>query len=92
MSFESASPNRGRGRGRGNRGKYLRARGHRGLGRAAEFTPRLLLEEEQGDLDEDEDDQVEDLGKYAKRGIIDNSDRFAESEIDPNGSNFLKLF
>lgn len=81
----SLGQNRARSRGRGNRGKYLRARGRRGLGRAAEFAPRLLLEEDigAGDLDVDEDDQ-DDAGKYAKREIVDNTEKYGDPSVEPN--------
>ncbi|GJJ09286.1 hypothetical protein Clacol_003508 [Clathrus columnatus] len=82
MLSEGTSTSRGRGRGR-NRGKYLRSRGRRGAGRAAEFTPRLLLGEEQEDEDENESDD-EGQGRYVKREIVDNAVKYAEPEIDPN--------
>ena len=101
-SSSPASPNqpgsapRGRGgsRGRGNRGKNLRARGRRGTGRPAEWKPRLLLE---GEGPEDEDDEEareardEMRRKYAKRQLGSNADRYQEEEPELNSDGTCSL-
>ncbi|EAU85744.1 hypothetical protein CC1G_04961 [Coprinopsis cinerea okayama7 len=88
-------PSRGRGGGsrprsnRGGLGKYLRARGrgHRGGGRPAHFTQRLLLEGEGPDEEEDEEEKAERLAKYSRRQLGTNVDRYKEEEpeLDSDG-------
>jgi len=67
-------------RSRGGRGKYIRARG-RGhhFGRPAVFQERLLLEGEQPEL-LDEAEAVERDGRYARRTLGTNADRYEEPE------------
>lgn len=73
---------RGRGRSRGGFGKYLRARGRgRGTGRPAEFTKRLVLEDEEVvDLEADSEEAKELEKKYARRHLGTNADRYVEPE------------
>ena len=82
-------PSRGRGRGksRGGYGKYLRARGRgHGRGRPAEFSRRLVLEDEQ-DVELDEDEAKEMARKYSRRQLGSNADRYVEPEpeLDSDG-------
>ncbi|EGN92604.1 hypothetical protein SERLA73DRAFT_190779 [Serpula lacrymans var. lacrymans S7.3] len=83
-SSDATSPARGRGRGksRGGLGKYLRARGRgRGFGRPAQFTQRLVLEDEETiELDPDSEEAKELQRKYARRQLGSNADRYAEVE------------
>ncbi|KAH8823562.1 hypothetical protein DL96DRAFT_279952 [Flagelloscypha sp. PMI_526] len=76
----TAPRGRGRGRGRGtNRGKAMRARGRRGVGRGAVFNERLVLEGEAST--EMTEEEVEELQmKYARRGLGSNADRYLEPE------------
>lgn len=81
-SSEASAPTRGRGRGksRGGLGKYLRARGRgRGRGRPAQFTTRLVLEDEQ-EVELDEEELKEMQQKYSRRQLGTNADRYAEPE------------
>ncbi len=73
---------RGRGKSRGGFGKYLRARGRRGNGRAAEFNKRLLLEGEGAPADDEEAQQIaaENARKYSRRQLASNADRYDEPE------------
>ena len=73
---------RGRGRSRGGYGKYLRARDRgRGTGRPAEFTKRLVLEDEEVvDLEPDSEEAKELERKYARRHLGTNADRYVEPE------------
>lgn len=75
-----------RGKSRGGLGKYLRARGRRGYGRPAEFTQRLVLEDEMQD-EEDEELKAEQTQKYSKRRLASNADRYVEQEpeLDSDG-------
>ncbi|KAI0370933.1 hypothetical protein BV20DRAFT_226605 [Pilatotrama ljubarskyi] len=85
---ESSTAPRGRGRGRGKSrgglGKYLRARGRgRGRGRPAEFGKRLLLEDEE-EVEIDEEEQRELEGRFSRRQLVSNADRYAEPEPELN--------
>ncbi|KIY49158.1 hypothetical protein FISHEDRAFT_41945 [Fistulina hepatica ATCC 64428] len=81
MDHESVRP-RGRGKPRGGLGKYLRARGRgRGIGRPAEFSNRLVLEEEQDEISDEEEaaERAAELSrKYGKRQLATNADRYEE--------------
>ena len=79
---DGASRGRGRGRGksRGGLGKYLRSRGRgRGYGRPAEFTKRLVLEDEE-DVELDQEKAEELHRKYGRRQLGSNADRYVEPE------------
>ncbi|KAH7882766.1 hypothetical protein F5I97DRAFT_1816285 [Phlebopus sp. FC_14] len=84
---QSRGHGRGRGKSRGGLGKYLRARGRgRGYGRPAEFTKRLVLEDEEtANLDPEEAKELE--RKYGKRQLASNADRYVEEEpgLDSDG-------
>jgi len=98
-SDRSGSTPRGRGgsRGRGNRGgfgKYLRARGRRGTGPPAVWKPRLLLEGEGPENEDDEEAREvreEMARRYAKRQLGSNADRYKEEEpeLDSEGAHRL---
>ncbi|KAJ7064753.1 hypothetical protein C8F01DRAFT_774424 [Mycena amicta] len=89
----SAGPSRSRGshKSRGGLGKYLRARGRgRGFGRPAEFSKRLVLEDEE--LLDPEDEEAAEIAaelakKFSRRQLGTNSDRYveAEPELDDDG-------
>ncbi|KZT37711.1 hypothetical protein SISSUDRAFT_1022543 [Sistotremastrum suecicum HHB10207 ss-3] len=76
----SSSVQRARGRSRGGYGKSVRARGrgHR-LGRPAQFTERLVLEDEQN-VELDSDEEREQQSKFAKRTLESNVDRYNEHQ------------
>ena len=84
----TATRARGRGNSRGGLGKYLRARGRRGVGRPAEFNQRLLLEDEQPDDEVDEEEIKQLHAKYAKRDLNSNADRYEEKPPDTEGVYF----
>jgi hypothetical protein len=95
MDSRGSSTGRSRGgsnvRGRGSRGglgKYLRARGRRGLGRPAEFGKRLVPEDEEtAEGEEAEAEAAEIAQKYSKRRLETNVDRYnePEPELDSEG-------
>jgi hypothetical protein len=73
---------------RGGLGKYLRARGRRGLGRPAEFGKRLVLEDEETAEGEDAETEAAEIAqKYSKRRLETNVDRYTEPEpeLDSDG-------
>lgn len=81
----SPTPSRGSGRGRGKRGGYgkaMRARGKGSYrGRAAEFTTRLVLDDEQPLTEEEQEEAARELReKFAKRELGTNADRYEEVE------------
>ncbi|KAF9007122.1 hypothetical protein BDQ17DRAFT_1389208 [Cyathus striatus] len=87
-SINSRGRGRGRGKSRGGVGKYLRARGRRGYGRPAEFSQRLLLEDESpADEEEEERAAVEIAEKFSRRKLGTNADRYVEQEpeLDSDG-------
>ncbi len=86
MTDTTSTPLPRRGNSRGGLGKYLRARGRRGYGRPAEFTQRLVLEDEMHD-EEDEEFKAQQTQKYSKRQLANNADRYAEQEpeLDSDG-------
>ncbi|PSS11039.1 hypothetical protein PHLCEN_2v3335 [Hermanssonia centrifuga] len=89
-----AGPSRGRGRGksRGGLGKYLRARGRgRGRGRPAEFSRRLVLEDEE-DVELEEEEAKELQQKYSRRQLGTNADRYVEPEpeLDSEGEQIVE--
>jgi len=89
---ESQPRGRGRGKSRGGLGKYLRARGRgRSFGRPAEFTKRLVLEDEapEEDIDPEEAEQIHQ--RYSKRQLVSNADRYAEEEpqLGSDGTSFV---
>ncbi|KAJ7203354.1 hypothetical protein GGX14DRAFT_551797 [Mycena pura] len=97
MSESQSSPpaptSRGsaRGKSRGGLGKYLRARGRgRGAGRPAEFTTRLVLEDETVIADDDPaaaEIAAENARKFSRRQLGTNVDRYVEPEpeLDSDG-------
>lgn len=95
-SSETQPRGRGRGRGksRGGLGKYLRARGRgRSYGRPAEFTKRLVLEDEQpAELDPEESEAIQQ--RYTKRELVSNADRYAEEEpqLGSDGASGFSFF
>ncbi|KIJ64369.1 hypothetical protein HYDPIDRAFT_28812 [Hydnomerulius pinastri MD-312] len=88
-SSDSQPRGRGRGKSRGGLGKYLRARGRgrgRGFGRPAEFSKRLVLEDEEvEDLEPEEAEELQ--KKYSRRQLGTNADRYVEEapELDSDG-------
>ena len=74
---------RARGRGRGRTGKALRARGKRGIGRAATFGQRLYLEGAGPLDDEDEEAAAELANRFSKRELESNAHRFEEETPEP---------
>nr|GAT56444.1 predicted protein [Mycena chlorophos] len=90
-STPPASRSRGSHKARGGLGKYLRARGRgRGSGRPAEFSKRLVLEDEQV-VDADSEEAAEiaaEMGrKFSRRQLGTNADRYIEPEpeLDEDG-------
>ena len=86
---------RGRGKSRGGLGKYLRASGRgRGRGRPAEFTQRLLFDNEgKPDLTEEEAAEVEKelREKYGRRRLGTNADRYKEEEVELDSDGMLSV-
>ncbi|TDL26928.1 hypothetical protein BD410DRAFT_836029 [Rickenella mellea] len=86
MADAAPTQPRGRGKSRGGLGKYLRARGRgRGRGRPAEFSKRLVLEdEEEIEIDPDSEEAKEFDRKYSRRQLGSNADRYVEPEPELN--------
>ncbi|KAF7305022.1 hypothetical protein MKEN_01217200 [Mycena kentingensis (nom. inval.)] len=87
---KSAYRGRGSHKSRGGLGKFLRARGRGRGGRPAEFSKRLVLEDEQVvDPDDEEAAQIaaEIAQKFSRRQLGTNADRYVEPEpeLDDDG-------
>ncbi|KAF7316524.1 hypothetical protein MIND_00171700 [Mycena indigotica] len=97
MSTESStSKGRGSHKSRGGLGKYLRARGRgRGYGRPAEFSKRLVLEDEE--LVDPQGEEAAEIAaemarKFSRRQLGTNADRYVEPEpeLDDDGQPVLE--